>query len=286
MKSQWLEACAMSSSRSVGRALDIFELLAHFPKGLAQTEIASTLKIPKGGLHDLLQVFLERGYVEETPVGRRYCVGLRLFEAGSTYMAQIDLLEVAIPVIEIINALTGESVDLSVRDGSEMVSIYKKKASFALRYDSALGERIPGHTSAVGKAILAHLSQKELHQLLPHNHLPRLTRRTITSRDGFERELAKVRQTGIAYNLEEMFNGTCAAASVILDDRGVARAGISITAPTTRFQGKRAQFGEMAKIGAEIIAIRMGYRRGNHILEMSDLKRAWDTINEGTDPAP
>ncbi len=265
----------MSLSRSVGRALDVFELLARFPKGLTQAKIASTLDLPKGSLHDLIQVLLERGYIEESPLGRCYTLGVRLFEVGSAYPAQMDLLQAASPVIETINALTGESVDLCVRDGAAVISVYKKRASFALRYDSALGERLPGHASAVGKAILAHVSPSELRQLLPSPRLRAFTERTLTSREEFEARLADVRRSGVAYNLEEMFTGTCAAASAIVDDHGAAKAGLSVTAPTIRFQGKQSLFGELVRLGAEIIAIRLGYRGGNHTATMEDLERTW-----------
>ncbi len=253
----------------------MFELLAQFPKGLTQAQIASTLDIPKGSLHDLIQALLARGYIEESPLGRRYTLGVRLFEVGSAYPAQMDLLQAASPVIETINALTGESVDLCVRDGADMISIYKKSASFALRYDSALGERIPGHASAVGKALLAHVSPSELCQLLPSPRLRAFTERTLTSKEGFKAHLADVRQSGVAYNLEEMFMGLCAAASAIVDDHGAAKAGLSVTAPTIRFQGKQSIFGELVRLGAEIIAIRLGYRGGNHTAKMEDLKRTW-----------
>ena len=228
----------MSLSRSVGRSLDVFELLAQFPKGLTQAQIASTLDIPKGSLHDLIQVLLARGYIEESPMGRCYTLGSRLFEVGSAYPTQMDLLPAASPVLETINALTGESVDLCVRAGADMISIYQKRASFALRYDSALGERLPGHASAVGKAILAHVSPSELRQLLPSPRLRAFTERTLTSRGEFEAHLSGVRRLGVAYNLEEMFTGTCAAASAIVDAHGVAKAALSVTSPTIRFQGK------------------------------------------------
>ena len=126
---------------------------------------------------------------------------VRLFGVGSAYPAQLALLQAAIPVIETINALTGESVDLCVSDGAAVISIYKKNASFALRYNSALEERLPGHASAVGKAILAHVSPSELRQLLPSPRLLAFTERTLASREEFESHLADVRRLGVAYNL-------------------------------------------------------------------------------------
>jgi len=266
----------VSSSRSVGRTLDVFELLARSPKGLTQTEIAAALSIPKGSLHDLIQVLSARGYIVQSPEGKRYRLGVRLFEVGSAYSNQMDLVEAARAVIEAINSLTGESVDLCIRDGASMIPIYKKKATFALRYDSVLGERLPGHASAVGKAILAWLGPSELHELFPSPELPAFTEKTITSLGALEAHLRGVRESAVAFNLEEMFVGICAAASAIVDRDGSPRAGISITAPTMRFMEKQGQVGELAKAGAELVATRAGYRGPDGAIEFAALERIWN----------
>jgi DNA-binding IclR family transcriptional regulator len=115
-----------------------------------------------------------------------------------------------------------------------------------------LGEIMPMHASAAGKAVLAFLPGKDAERLLLSMKLEAFTPHTSRSASGLRKELEEIRQQGVAVNQQEFHNGINALAAPIFNNEGrvmgsIALVGISIDL-------NRAQLEEYAPLFVEAAA--------------------------------
>jgi DNA-binding IclR family transcriptional regulator len=176
------------------------------------------------------------GAVELSARGVR--LGMRLFEVGQLVARPRSLREAAIPYLADLHEATGETVHLAVADGPDVVYVQKLENRRTPVLGSRIGGRMPVHCTAVGKALLAYAPPEQVKEILTHQ-LRRRTPRTIIAPGLLERELQRVRETGVAEELEESTIGIVCVASPVFDGRGSAVAAVSITGRATQFRTGR-----------------------------------------------
>jgi len=209
--------------KSAKRVLDIIELLACFPEGLTFSEICERLGLPKSSLNALLQVLTSRGYVELDSTNR-YVLGIKLMELSNVHVDTRDLVEVAEPTMRLIRDLTHETVNLATLDGVDVIFLHKKLAVSALRYDTAVGSRMPAHASSVGKAMLSTFTDEEIHAFYPQDGLIGFGPNCLRTVEALITQLQEGRQAGFATDHEEGLVGVHAVGSPIRDRTGQATA--------------------------------------------------------------
>jgi IclR family KDG regulon transcriptional repressor len=268
--------------KSAVRVLDIFELLACFPNGLTFTQIQERLGFPKSSLSALLQVLEARSYVE-TDSANRYKLGLRLMELGNVHVGTRDLIEVVEPTMRIIRDLTGETVNLAILDGGDVVFLHKKLAASALRYDTAVGSRMPAYLTSVGKAMISTLSDNEIDGLFSHEGLVTYTPNSLPNVSALKAELREIRRKGFATDHEEGLLGVCAVGSPIRDGSGHVVAGLSIAYPKARGSDEiERKLAEIVNAGALIISASLGYASGSQAIGNHSLKDIWAGIRSNS----
>jgi len=139
-----------------------------------------------------------------------------------------------------------ETVHLSCITGNQATDIVVAQGQHPLRFTTSVGDHMPLHASAVGKVMLGWRPEKDVTELV--GSLQAYTPSTITSRDRFLRELSEVRDQGYALNLGELDVGTRCLAAPIRDWSGEVVAGLSVSAPVTRFPGR-----EIERIREEVV---------------------------------
>jgi IclR family transcriptional regulator, acetate operon repressor len=226
-----------SDQRNGASVLDrAFRLLDVFgPDGgaLGLAELARRSGLPKATAHRLAAQLIELGALERAE--DKYRLGIRLFEIGSRVGPQRRLREAALPFLEDLYEATHETVHLGVLDGLRVLYIEKIRGRRGSPVRTQVGTHKPLHCTALGKAILAY-SPPELVQAVIDAGLERRTAYTICSAEALLRELAAVARNGVAQDREEYALGTtCAAAPIIDQATGYAKAALSITGPPTRF---------------------------------------------------
>lgn len=122
-----------SSVQSVERTFDIIENLSSAPQGLTLLELSSDVGLPKSTVHRLLSTLTGRGYITQDPESKKYLLTLKLFEISSRSLAGFDILSAARPYLQHLSRITNEAVHLVVREGHEVVYIYKEDSS-KIRY--------------------------------------------------------------------------------------------------------------------------------------------------------
>ncbi len=223
------------SIASVQRALDILNL---FDKGhveLGNAEIAKLMDLPTGTAAGLIYTLRINHYLDQNPANRKYRLGLRLAERAAVLLDQLDLRKVAEPFLEELRDWCGESVNLAIRDGNEVVYIERMFGDQSLGIRSELGRRGSLHSTALGKAIFSYLPESERQKLINSYDFFAVTPHTIIDRDAFSKELRDIYQRG--YAVDEQENelwGRCVGAP-ILNTFGYPIAAISISVPIQRF---------------------------------------------------
>jgi DNA-binding IclR family transcriptional regulator len=165
-------------------------------------------------------------------------VGMRLFELGQQASRPIDLRDAAAPFLADLFEATGETVHLAVTEGTDVVYVQKLERRHGPRAPTRVGGRMPAYCTGVGKALLAHAPREQVTAVMAGG-LHRRTPRTVTAPGLFERELARVRETGVAFEHEESCVGIACVASPVIGDDGTAVAAVSITGRVNRIDTAR-----------------------------------------------
>ncbi len=216
------------------KGLSVLELLSRTDRPLSLTQIGRELGMVKSNVHRLMQALVETRFVLRHEESGTYTASIKLWELGSAVLAKLDLRRHAEGQMEALMSLTGESVHLSVLDGSEVVYVHKIDSPNPVRAYTQIGGRAPAYCVATGKAQLAFggpvLLAEVASRLKPH------TKRTITNADAFLREMKRVREQGLALNRAEWRDDVWGIASPVLDARGTVIAAVGISGPAARLR--------------------------------------------------
>lgn len=235
----------MNSSRSkpsnlvqtIERVSLILDILSNSPHGISVGELSEKTGFPKGTTHRLLTSSAYFDLVRQDPVTKNYYLGFKLVELGNRLLSQLDFRTEARPYLKELANQTKETVHMVILDRNEGLYVDKVDAvghTSGLRMVSALGARIPVHCSAVGKVLLASLSEERLLSVVNDKGLPRRTEKTITDLEDLKKHLQRVREQGFAIDDEENEKGIQCVGAPIIDQRGKVLAAISISVPTIR----------------------------------------------------
>lgn len=216
------------------RTIALLETLYAGNGGMSLPELSERLGMHKSTVHRLLMVLERHRLVERPSRDGRYTLGLKLFELGSKAVEGLDLRERARPFVERLGFETGETAHLCILDEGEVLYLEKVEPARTMRVPSNVGRRNPAHCTAVGKVLLAHLSDEAVDALLRTQGLRAHTRNTITTPSELKRELVGIRERGYAVDDEEIEEGLRCIGAPLRDYSGRVVASISIAGPAFR----------------------------------------------------
>lgn len=220
---------------AVLRTLDILELFLDDDKALGAPEVVRLTGIPRTTAHELLGTLVARDYLHKDENGL-YRLGVRLLHLGNAYSARFDLLAAANEVAKDVSDRCGETVSVALREGAEVLYLAKVESRDILRLPSSIGQRLPASATALGKVLLADLPTEALHRLYPDpDRLPVMTPNSIATLPALERELATVRERGVAFEIEESTPNIRCVAAPVRDGSGDVVAAISTSVPVARW---------------------------------------------------
>ena len=246
--------------QSLDRALEILRLLGSEPE-MRVTDLARRLEVHKSTVFRLLSTLQEHGLVEQNPTTEKYRLGYGLVRLAGAVVAELDLARASRSVLEELATRTGETVNLAILQGDQVVNIDQIAAPNLVVNVNWVGKQTPLHATSNGKVLLAYLTEDERRRLLDRS-LPRLTPRTITDPRILEKQLHRVLTDGYAFTLEELELGLNAVAAPVYAADGRVQAAVSVAGPSYRVTPQRlSDLGEMTKDAAAAISRRMGYIR-------------------------
>jgi DNA-binding IclR family transcriptional regulator len=246
----------IKSLKKVMQVLDCFSINA---RSLSLMDISRKTKFPKSTCHRILSSMREVGLLDQDRERESYRLGLRLFEYGNTVLSNLDLHREALPTLEALRRLSGQTVHLAVFDGLRAIVIHSADAS-----QSAVThiENSPAHCTSVGKAILA-FQPDEVFQRIVGMGLARYTEATITDPEALAAQLTVIRQRGYAVDEGEHQPGLRCIGAPIRDRSGRVFAAVSISGPSWEISAEKTD--GMSKIvmhHAGVVSQRLGYAGG------------------------
>jgi IclR family KDG regulon transcriptional repressor len=243
---------AGQSVQTVDRAMVILERLGggRRPAERGISELARDLALGKSTVHRLLTTLAAHRFVERNPDTGKYRLGWGLFELGNRVPDLVSLQRACRPGMERLCEVSGETVNLAVRQGADAVIIEKVEPRDVLRVYLEVGRREPLHATALGKALLIEFVEEELARLYEGRPFECLTERTATSARELDGMLEVVRREGCAVDDEEFYLNLRCVGAPIYGHTGKVVAAVSISGPAQRLTMKRIPALKEVLIGA------------------------------------
>lgn len=223
-----------SRTDMVGKALGLLVLLGDEPRGASAAELSRRAELPFSTTYRLLGSLTRDGFVDYEPDGRRYHLGLRIFQLGQRVSNHHGFAATALPILRRVTDETGEATILSVRDGNHHLTVNKVDGPQTFRVTSDPGHLGALHTTSVGKALVAFADEDTRAQLVDGLELEPLTEFSITDREAFRAEIELVRKRGFAVMDQENELGMRAVAVPVFNSQGHAFASLATAVPVFR----------------------------------------------------
>jgi DNA-binding IclR family transcriptional regulator len=220
----------------IERMFMLMDVLASREEAISLKEISEKTGLHPSTTHRLLND-LATGRFIDRPQSGCYRLGMRLLELGNLVKNRLNVRDVALVPMRELHKLIQQPVNLSIRQGDEIVYIeraYSERSG--MQVVRAIGGRAPLHLTSVGKLFLAVDDPHRVRNYATRTGLSGHTRNSLTQLPALERELAKVRQYGNAHDNEELELGVRCMAAGVYDDQGTLVAGLSISAPAGRLE--------------------------------------------------
>ncbi len=256
-KSKPLAAPAEPAIQVLGRAFALLDVLAQNPDPMQLKDIGAATGLHPSTAHRILNDLVVGHMVERVEAGT-YRLGMRLLEYGNLVKARLNVRDAALGPMRELHRLTHQPVNLSVRQGDEIVYIERTYSEHSgMQVIRSVGGRAPLHLTSVGKLFLAADEAARVKAYTLRTGLAGQTRNSITNPQLLERELSKVRHDGFARDNEELELGVRCMAAGIYDDSGALVAGLSLSAPADRLM---EDWLEKVQLTAQRISAALGYK--------------------------
>jgi DNA-binding IclR family transcriptional regulator len=223
-----------SGIQSLGRAFAILEEVARHREGIALADLSKRVGLHNSTAFHLVKTMVSLGYIRQEKDTKRYRVGRPLFALAASSLDEIEMVNVATPVLEDLSLETGESSHFAVRMGDSVVVIARTSGPGAFQLTDRVGVVRPAHCTALGKIILAALRPDQLQRFLARVELKPSTEKSITAAPALLREIEEIRHSGIAFDDGEFNLEVRCVAVPVRDFSGQIIGALGISGPVWR----------------------------------------------------
>jgi len=215
--------------QSLERAFRILETMADAGGTLGLSELATRANLPLPTIHRFVRTLVDLGYLRQEP-SRQYALGPRLISLGESSARMLGTW--ARPYLTDLVDSLGESANLAMLDGDQIVYVGQVQSRQSMRMFTEVGRRVSPHCTAVGKALLAMIDPADVRALLRRTGMHAHTEHSITDPQAFAAQLEQVLEHGYATDDGEHELGVrCVAVAV---PRAPSRIALSVSGPATR----------------------------------------------------
>ncbi len=245
--------------KSIVKAIRLIDLFAETKRPLSLRELAQHTGMPKSTIYGLLAPLRESGFLSQASDGR-YHLGIRLFELGSIVSASWNIVPLVRPHLQNIAIQTGQSAQLSMIDKGEVLIVDYADTNSSLRVVTEVGDRLPVHSTAAGKAMLAYLPKVQAESILKAD-LPSFTPHTICTAEEMMAEIEKIRGEGVAVEDGEHRIGLRGVAAPLFNVYGEPRYALGVIGMFRRTSSDSFSAAKvLIRNAAEQISRELGYR--------------------------
>ena len=241
----------------IDRAASLLEAIARYPDAVSLKVLTAETGLHASTTHRILSSLAQNGLVERDRTGGHYRLGVRLLALGARMHGNIDLRAVALPVMQTLRDRLGESVNLTIREGDEVVYVEKATPQRMMHVQQLVGSRAPLHVTAVGKLMLGAGGASACEAYSRRTNLPAYTRNTISSLSRLLEETADACSKGYALDNGEAEIDVGCIGVLVYDSTGNVAAGLSVSAPIER---RRMEWIADVVAAGRSISEQLGYR--------------------------
>ncbi|MBE1291683.1 MAG: helix-turn-helix domain-containing protein [Rhodobacteraceae bacterium] len=229
----WHDKTAQNTIKSLDRAMEVFEFLSE-EQGKTLSQIADEMGQSPATVYRILVTLETRGLVEFEGREQLWHIGPRAFIIGAKFLRRTSLVDRARPVMRRLMEQTGETANLGVERGGQVLFLSQVETHASIRAFFPPGTLSQMHASGIGKALLAHMEAGRRNRLLASEKLTEFTEHTIIDVDALLEDLLAIRERGYSVDDEERNVGMRCIAAPVFDFNGEAVAGISVSGPASR----------------------------------------------------
>lgn len=237
-KSLFKESSA-GTMQSLDRALGVLTSVARLERA-ALSDLSREIGVPTATTHRILTTLQKHGFVSFSVERQEWMIGVEAYRTGASFLRHNSVVEIGRSVLRRLMQESGETANLAVPDGHEVVFVGQVETSNPIRAFFPPGARTPMYASGTGKAILAALGDAARAKVLAGTQLVPFTPGTCASTEALQADLAETRARGWSYDREERHEGMSCIGAAIFNDKGEPCAGVSVSGPTARFCAARA----------------------------------------------
>lgn len=243
-----------TSIQVIDRSAQLLDCIAASEDPLSLKILAADTGLHPSTAFRILGALTGVGLVERDSAGH-YMLGRKLLQLAGRVKRGVDIRKEAIDTMLSLRDRLGETVNLTVREGDEVIYIERVTPQRMMRVEQVIGSRAPLHVTAVGKLMLAELGDAFLNAYAARTGLPAYTRHTLNSIDALRKEVHAGTANGYALDNEEAEEGVGCIGVLVHDSSGAVVAGLSVSAPIER---RRDAWIALVRQAGEAISARLG----------------------------
>lgn len=244
----------MSSIQVIDRSASLLDAISQYEDPVSLKMLSADSGLHPSTAFRILAALMEAGFVDKDSAGH-YLLGNKLVRLASKVRRGVDLRELALDIMQTLRDEIRETVNLTVREGDEVVYIERVTAKRMMRVEQLIGSRAPLHVTAVGKLMLADLGKHFIHAYASRTGLKSYTPHTITTEPDLINIVQQDHSQGFAYDNEEAEEGVGCIGVLIYDSSKNVVAGLSISAPIER---RKEEWVKLVKDAGKKISERLG----------------------------
>ena len=244
----------MSSIQVIDRSASLLDAISQYEEPVSLKILSADTGLHPSTTFRILGALMEAGFVEKDTAGR-YMLGKKLVRLAGKVRRGVDLREQALDIMEVLRDAIGETVNLTVREGDEVIYIERVTPNRMMRVEQVIGSRAPLHVTAVGKLMLAELGDHFIHAYAARTGLKSYTSHTITTEQDMLNVVHQLQANGFAFDNEEAEEGVGCIGVLIYDGSKNVVAGLSISAPIER---RKEEWVKLVKDAGDQISERLG----------------------------
>ncbi|MBN3561593.1 IclR family transcriptional regulator [Aliamphritea spongicola] len=239
----------------IDRAATLLDSISRYSKPVKLKVLSADTGLHPSTAHRILHSLIDNRFVERNGSGE-YRLGQRLLQLSNRLHTDIDLRAVALPFMEKLRDKTGETVNLTIREGDVVIYFEKVTPNRMMHVQQIIGSRAPLHVTGVGKLMLGSGGEEEIANYAQRTNLPAYTRNTFSSLPALTDECLKSVAQGYALDNEEAEIDVGCIGVLLYDRTGNITAGLSVSAPIER---RKDAWIEDLQAAGRAISAQLGY---------------------------
>jgi DNA-binding IclR family transcriptional regulator len=226
---------------ALGKGLDVLAAIAAVARPVSIPDVAALTGLDRSAVQRVLYTLRALRFLQQDEVTKRYVLGARVLDLAHGFQKSDPVRRIAMPFLDDLARRTEETVNLTERDGADVVYVARIPSRHVVSVDLALGTRLPAWCTAPGRAILSALPPAERELLIPPDPLAPRTPQTAKRRADVLRRIGIAARDGFALSDQEAFAGDISVAAPIRDGAGAPVGAINIAVPFPRWTVARVR---------------------------------------------